>query len=153
MSPSEGDYEGGFKPIPRETDRIKMEDEDRGQNNAFLENRGERDERKEADRSSKKVRVRTLRGKEIVARKMQVGSFSIVCRTEPLGMENSAVMWESGLILINRDHPLYKRFSKKQEALTLFITKLIAQEIATLRASSPKDAFSLQNQILTDAWG
>ncbi len=109
--------------------------------------------KKQQDRSSKRVRVKTLTGKEVVARRMQIGSFSVVCRTEEFGENNAPVMWDSGVIFINRDHPLYKRFSKNIDSLTLLITKLIAQEIARLRMNTVEDAFYLQNQILTDAWG
>lgn len=109
-------------------------------------------EKRPVDRSSKKVRVKTLGGKEVVARRMQIGNFSVVCRAEPLGEDAPPVTWESGIIFINRDHPLYRRFSRHAEVLTLFVTELIAQEIAALRAGSVKDAFALQNQILTDAW-
>lgn len=108
--------------------------------------------KKQTDRSSKRVRVKTLTGKEFVARSMKLGSFSIVCKCHQLGENSPPVVSETGIIFINRDHPLYKRFSKNAEALTLFVTELIAQEIARNRTMAAQEAFMLQNQILTDAW-
>lgn len=112
----------------------------------------EAEKKKRPEKSSKKIRVRTLTGKQLVARKIQIGNFGVVCKAEPMGESGPPVTWESGIIFINRDHPLYKRFSKHSDTLTLYVTELIAQEIAGLRANFSKDAFSLKNQILTDAW-
>lgn len=110
------------------------------------------DKKPDSDRSSKKIRIKTLNGKEIIARRMHIGEFSIVCKTENIGETGLPVLVESGVILINRDHPLFKRFSKNQETLTLYITELIAQEISKKRSTSAEEAFHLQNQILGDAW-
>ena len=54
---------------------------------------------------------------------------------------------------MNRDHPLYKRESRKTSTYTMYIARLMTQEISLMRETrSPRLAFSRQSKLLKDAF-
>ena len=56
-------------------------------------------------------------------------------------------------VYINRDHPLYKRESKKKDAHILNIARLITQEISLMKDSAnPREAYNRQSKLLRDAF-
>ena len=61
----------------------------------------------------KKIRIKSLKGKDIVARRIMIGGHGITCTLENCGRERPAAFTEGGIIFINMDHPLYVRLKEK----------------------------------------
>ena len=100
----------------------------------------------------KKVRVRNNKGQEIVARKIKIGSMDVVCTFENLGDEAPEYLNESGVIIINQSHRMYKRVEKREDILQEYILRLISQELAKQYYTYDSNkAFDLMNQLLRDA--
>ncbi|MGE3340609.1 MAG: ATP-binding protein [Candidatus Altimarinota bacterium] len=100
----------------------------------------------------RQVRVKMSEGRILNARKIQVGSLDIACSFVDLGEDSPEHINENGVIIINSSHKMYRRVQKKEELLTEYILRLIAQELS--RQHSPYDsakAFELMNELLRDA--
>ena len=88
-----------------------------------------------------------------VVKKLKFGETGVTCCLDHLGEDGPECMTEETIIYINRDHPLYKRESKKKEAHILNIARLITQEISLMKDSAnPRDAFNRQSKLLRDAF-
>jgi hypothetical protein len=61
---------------------------------------------------------------------------------------------EGNVVYINRDHPLFLRESRKTAACTMYMARLLTQEIALMKETkSPRLAFTRQSKLLKDAFG
>ncbi|MBI1813254.1 ATP-binding protein [Candidatus Peregrinibacteria bacterium] len=102
----------------------------------------------------KKVRVRNLQGKTIVARKMMIGGTGITCALDGFGRGSPAAFTEGGIVYINIDHPLYRKQAERgQEMLGFYLTYLLSQQVSLLLSSGDiRRAFEMQNRLLTDSW-
>jgi hypothetical protein len=88
-----------------------------------------------------------------VVKRLKFGDAGVTCCLDHLGEEGPECMTEGTIIYINRDHPLYKRESKKKEAHILNIARLITQEISLMKdPENPRDAFNRQSKLLRDAF-
>jgi hypothetical protein len=88
-----------------------------------------------------------------VVKRLKFGDAGVTCCLDHLGEEGPECMTEGTIIYINRDHPLYKRESKKKEAHILNIARLITQEISLMKnPQNPRDAFNRQSKLLRDAF-
>ena len=88
-----------------------------------------------------------------IIRKMHFANIGIICRMERFGADYPPSFLEEGVILINIDHPLYRRQMDNGPLLTMFICSLISKELALKK--NPHDAqaaFQFQHQLLTDAF-
>ena len=102
-----------------------------------------------------KVRKPSLRmaTPNAVVKKLKFGDTGVTCCLDHLGEDGPECMTEGIIIYINRDHPLYKRESKKKEAHILNIARLITQEISLMKDSAnPREAFNRQSKLLRDAF-
>ena len=60
---------------------------------------------------------------------------------------------EGGVIYINREHPLYKRESKKRFTHTMYLARLLTQEISLMRdPENPREAYNRQSRLLRSAF-
>jgi hypothetical protein len=60
---------------------------------------------------------------------------------------------EGNIVYVNRDHPLFQRESRKAATQTMYIARLVTQEISLMKETrSPRVAFSRQSQLLKDAF-
>jgi len=102
----------------------------------------------------KKVRVKSLEGKDTVARKITIGGIGITCALEHCGHESPAAFTEGGIVYINMDHPLYRRqYEKGKDMLGFYLTYLLSQQVALLLVEGDTHrAFEMQDRLLTDSW-
>ncbi|MHC4103723.1 MAG: ATP-binding protein, partial [Planctomycetota bacterium] len=88
-----------------------------------------------------------------VVKRLKFGEIGVTCCLDHLGEDGPECLTEETIIYINRDHPLYKRESKKKEAHILNIARLITQEISLMKDSeNPREAFNRQSKLLRDAF-
>ena len=109
----------------------------------------------DADEKPKKVRKPSLRiaTPNAVVKRLKFGDMGVTCCLDHLGEDGPECITEETIIYINRDHPLYKRESKKKEAHILNIARLITQEISLMKDSAnPREAFNRQSKLLRDAF-
>jgi soluble cytochrome b562 len=109
----------------------------------------------DAEEKPKKVRKPSLRiaTPNAVVKRLKFGDTGVTCCLDHLGEDGPECITEGTIIYINRDHPLYKRESKKKEAHILNIARLITQEISLMKDSAnPREAFNRQSKLLRDAF-
>jgi hypothetical protein len=88
-----------------------------------------------------------------VVKKLKFGDAGVTCCLDHLGEDGPECITESTIIYINRDHPLYKRESRKKEAHILNITRLITQEVSLMKdPGNPREAYNRQSKLLRDAF-
>ena len=87
-----------------------------------------------------------------VVKKVKFGDMGVSCCIDSFGPEGAECFTESGIIYINRDHPLYKREEKREQTLILHLTRVLAQEIALMaNPIAPREAFEKQSELLKSA--
>ncbi len=110
------------------------------------------EEHAEKQKKEKKPSLRIATPNAVVKR-LKFGDAGVTCCLDHLGEEGPECMTEGTIIYINRDHPLYKRESKKKDAHILNIARLITQEISLMKDPlNPRDAFNRQSKLLRDAF-
>jgi hypothetical protein len=88
-----------------------------------------------------------------VVKKLKFGDTGVTCCLDHLGEDGPECLTEGTIIYINRDHPLYKRETRKKEAHILNIARLITQEVSLMKDSAnPREAFNRQSKLLRDAF-
>lgn len=107
---------------------------------------------KKTKRRKKKPKVKQLTPNAII-KKMRFGETGVSCCVDSFGDDSPEVFSEETTIYINRDHPLYKRESKKMETHILNLSRLITQEISLMNdPKNPRQAFERQSKLLRDAF-
>lgn len=104
-------------------------------------------------RAVKKPKVKRLTPDAVVKR-LRVGHEGVSCCLDHFGEEGPECFSEGTVIYINRDHPLYRRESRRAETHTMHLARLLSQEI-TLMKDAPRDprkAFDRQSKLLRDAF-
>ncbi|MFQ5771161.1 MAG: ATP-binding protein [bacterium] len=88
-----------------------------------------------------------------VIRKLSVGNLLVSCCLDNFGEDGPECFTQGQIIYINRDHPLYKRESKQKATQTMYLARLLSQEIALLKSPpDPRIAFTRQSELLRDAF-
>jgi hypothetical protein len=88
-----------------------------------------------------------------VVKRLKFGDAGVTCCLDHLGEDGPECTTEGTIIYINRDHPLYRRESRKKEAHILNIARLITQEISLMKDSAnPREAYNRQSKLLRDAF-
>jgi hypothetical protein len=88
-----------------------------------------------------------------VVKRLKFGDAGVTCCLDHLGEDGPECMTEGTIIYINRDHPLYKRESRKKEAHMLNIARLVTQEISLMKdPENPREAYNRQSKLLRDAF-
>ncbi len=87
-----------------------------------------------------------------IVKRIKFGQTGVTCCVDNFGENGPEVFSEDTTIYINKDHPLYRRESKKIETHVLNLTRLITQEIALMHSTrNPRQAFQRQSKLLKDA--
>ena len=115
------------------------------------ENDGKLDKKKR-DEKEKTEKPRIV-AEPIVSKGLRLKKFGVICNIASLGQEGPEAASQGNIIYINLDHPLYQKFYKKRELLTLHFFRLIAQELVLMKKLriTAREAFDWQSKILKDA--
>lgn len=88
-----------------------------------------------------------------VIRKISVGDHLVSCCLDYFGEDGPECFTQGQIIYINRDHPLYKRESKHKTNHTMYLARLLSQEIALMKTPpDPRAAFQRQSELLREAF-
>jgi hypothetical protein len=88
-----------------------------------------------------------------IVRRIRMGEHSVSVCLDFYGENGPECFSEGNIVYINRDHPLFKRESRKPAAYTMYVARLLTQEIALMKETkSPRLAFSRQSKLLKDAF-
>ena len=105
---------------------------------------GKEVDRSEQRKASRAVNEALQRIHRALARNPELSPFG------PLGPECFS---EGNVVYVNRDHPLFQRESRKAATQTMYIARLVTQEISLMKETrSPRLAFSRQSWLLKDAF-
>lgn len=122
--------------------------------------------RQKAKIKKEKLKVKGQKGKQVegkvrtvltsgvrIVKSLKIGGINITCSLAHLGEEEVESFTQGGVIVINRDHPLYRRVEKNPETHTLYLSRLITQELSLLaNPPSAEQAYLWQSKLLTDAF-
>jgi hypothetical protein len=88
-----------------------------------------------------------------VVRKFRTGEQVVSCCIDHFGTDGPESFTEGMIIYINRDHPLYVHEAKKAASHTMYVARLLSQEIALMNnPENPRQAFEQQSKILKAAF-
>jgi len=88
-----------------------------------------------------------------IVRRMRMGEHSVSVCLDFFGESGPECFSEGNVVYINRDHPLFKRESRKAATYTMYIARLLTQEISLMKETrSPRVAFNRQSKLLKDAF-
>ncbi len=111
--------------------------------------------KKRAEQKRKKRRhplVKRITPNAIV-RRLRMGTESVSVCVDFFGASGPECFSEGNVVYINRGHPLYKREARKAATYTMYIGRLITQEISMMKETrSPRVAFNRQSKLLKDAF-
>jgi len=110
------------------------------------------EENKEKKKRRRNPLVKKMTPNAIV-RRMRMGTESVSVCMDFFGENGPECFSEGNVVYINRDHPLFKRESRRSATFTMYIARLITQEIAMYKETkSPRVAFTRQSKLLKDAF-
>jgi hypothetical protein len=90
---------------------------------------------------------------DAVVKRMKFGSTAVLCVIDHFGPEGPEVFSEGSAVYLNADHPLYQREIDQPRGFTMYVSRLLAQEIALMQdPKNPRKAFELQSRILREAF-
>jgi hypothetical protein len=136
----------------KEPEQIKMEEVEEGITSDSHEGDSATGADEEKPQKGRKPSLRIATPNAVVKR-LKFGDAGVTCCLDHLGEEGPECMTEGTIIYINRDHPLYKRESKKREAHILNIARLITQEVSLMKdPANPREAYNRQSKLLRDAF-
>jgi hypothetical protein len=118
---------------------------------------GPEEEKAAGEKKAKKKRRRNPLVKKMtpnaIVRRMRMGTESVSVCMDFFGESGPECFSEGNVVYINRDHPLFKRESRRNATFTMYIARLITQEISMYKETkSPRVAFSRQSKLLKDAF-
>jgi hypothetical protein len=88
-----------------------------------------------------------------IVRRIKLGQNVVSVCLDFFGEAGPECFSEGNVVYINRDHPLFKRESQKRATQTMYIARLLTQEIAIMtETKSPRLAFTRQSKLLKDAF-
>lgn len=104
------------------------------------------------EKPAKRAVVKRLTPNAVI-RKLSVGDLLVSCCLDNFGENGPECFTQGQIIYINRDHPLYKRESKQKATQTMYLARLLSQEIALMKSPpDPRVAFQRQSDLLRDAF-
>lgn len=87
-----------------------------------------------------------------VIKRLKLGQHGMSCCVDHLGPDGPECYTEGGVVYLNRDHPLHQRFATQAQAYSLYLARLLTQEIVMMkRPKSLRQAFDWQSKLLRDA--
>ena len=88
-----------------------------------------------------------------IVRRMRMGESSVSVCLDFFGESGPECFSEGNVVYINRDYPLFKRESKRSATYTMYVARLLTQEISLMKETrSPRLAFNRQSKLLKDAF-
>lgn len=88
-----------------------------------------------------------------IVRRIKLGEHSVSVCLDFFGENSPECFTEGNVVYINRDHPLFRRESRKTATYTMYVARLLTQEIALMKETkSPRLAFTRQSKLLKDAF-
>jgi len=88
-----------------------------------------------------------------IVRRMRMGESSVSVCLDFFGESGPECFSEGNVVYINRDHPLFKRESRKSATYTMYVARLLTQEISLMKETrNPRLAFNRQSKLLKDAF-
>lgn len=88
-----------------------------------------------------------------ILKRLRLGKHKVACCLDHFGPEGPECYTEGTVVFINRDHPLFLRESKKSPTFTMYIARLLTQELSLMKdPRSPRQAFERQSKLLKDAF-
>jgi hypothetical protein len=88
-----------------------------------------------------------------IVRRMRMGDSTVSICVDHFGESGPECFSEGNVVYINRDHPLFRRESGKSAAFTMYVARLMTQEISLMNETrSPRLAFDRQSKLLKDAF-
>jgi len=88
-----------------------------------------------------------------IVRRIRMGEHGVSVCLDFFGESGPECFSEGNVVYINRDHPLFKRESRKAATYTMYIARLLTQEISLMKETkSPRLAFNRQSKLLKDAF-
>ena len=88
-----------------------------------------------------------------IVRRMKMGESSVSVCLDFFGESGPECFSEGNVVYINRDHPLFRRESRRSVTTTMYIARLVCQEISMMKETkSPRVAFNRQSKLLKDAF-
>jgi len=88
-----------------------------------------------------------------IVRRMRMGNSSVSVCLDFFGESGPECFSEGNVVYINRDHPLFKRESRRSATYTMYVARLLTQEISLMKETrSPRLAFNRQSKLLKDAF-
>lgn len=88
-----------------------------------------------------------------IVRRMRMGDSSVSVCLDFFGEPGPECFSEGNVVYINRDHLLFKRESRKAVTYTMYLARLLTQEISLMKETrSPRLAFNRQSKLLKDAF-
>jgi len=85
---------------------------------------------------------------------LNVFSFAILFSScFKIGESGPECFSEGNVVYITRDHPLFRRESRRSVTTSMYIARLVTQEISMMKETkSPRVAFNRQSKLLKDAF-
>jgi hypothetical protein len=88
-----------------------------------------------------------------IVRRIKLGQNVVSVCLDFFGETGPECFSEGNVVYINRDHRLFKRESQKRGTQTMYVARLLTQEIAIMtETKSPRLAFTRQSKLLKDAF-
>ncbi|MBM3311600.1 MAG: ATP-binding protein [Candidatus Aminicenantes bacterium] len=88
-----------------------------------------------------------------IVRRVKLGQSAVSVCLDFFGENARECFTEGNVIYVNRDHPLFKREARKSASFTMYVARLMTQEIALMKETkSPRLAFARQSKLLKDAF-
>lgn len=104
------------------------------------------------DKKTRNLVKTVLKDKKRLVKKLKIGGVSIVCSLARMGEAEAESFSESGIIFINRDHPLYTQVAGDDDLAAYHLARLITQELVLLaRPAGAEQAYEWQSRLLSDA--
>lgn len=101
-------------------------------------------------RRPKRPQVKRLSPSALIKR-LKLGQHGLSCCVDHLGPTGPECYTEGTVVYLNRDHPLHRRFSQDRQAYTLYLARLLSQEITLMKQPrSARQAFERQSKLLRD---
>lgn len=89
-----------------------------------------------------------------IVRRIRMGDKVVSVCLDFFGENGPECFSEGNVVYVNRDHPLFLRESRKAATYTMYIARLLTQEISLMKETkSPRLAFTRQSKLLKDAFG
>lgn len=116
--------------------------------------RGERTAEAQAEKKRKRRNplIKRITPNAIV-RKIKMGDQAVSVCLDFFGENGPECFSEGNIVYINRDHSLFIRESQRSAAYTMYVARLLTQEISLMKETkSPRLAFARQSKLLKDAF-